>query len=102
MDENNAVEVYKNNTLDFYVNLSGLEDYSDFTAYLTVKKNYHATDALIEKTGTITAEKAEFSIDATDNNIPAGVYYYDVVIESSSEKYTVTQSTYTILKSVKY
>jgi hypothetical protein len=102
----NTIEVYEQNTLPVTCEVSGLGSLSGYTPRLMVKENLDDADseALIDVTGGVTDLIIDFTIPFSDNEITPGVYYYDITLEedAGSEKYTVVQDYYIILKSVRY
>ena len=73
-----------------------------FTSTLTVKELKDDAIALITKTGVIVGNDITFTILDTDNDLDKGVYYYEVTIESSTQKITIAQDRYIIRESIVY
>lgn len=97
---NNKIEVYQNNDKDITCTVSGLS-ITGYTPYLTIKRNTNG-EAIISKTGTIAdPSTAMFSISNTDTSIAAGDYVYDVVIETSTYKYTIVKDRFSVLDGVR-
>ena len=75
---------------------------TSFTATLTVKQNKIDTSALITKTGVISDNDITFTILDTDNDLDKGSYYYEVTLESSTQKLTIAQDRYIVRESIVY
>lgn len=73
-----------------------------FTATLTVKENKADTTTLITKTGVIVDNTITFTVLDTDNDLDKGTYYYEVTIESSTQKLTIAQDRYVVKESIVY
>ena len=73
-----------------------------FTATLTVKELKSDATALITKTGVIVGNDITFTILDTDNDLDKGVYYYEVTIESATQKITIAQDRYIVRESIVY
>lgn len=96
------IEVFEGNTIEVTCTVTGISSLDGFTAKLTVKTDKDATSALFEVDGTITGMDIKFTPTATQNSLVAGMRYYEVTIEKDSEKYTIRQDEYVILKSMIY
>ena len=97
----NEIEIYKGNTQNIIVDVSGLTDLIGYIPYLTVKPEFNET-AVITKTGSVNGLACTFALTNTDTSIVAGDYYYDVVIDNSINKYTVLQDLFQIVDSIKF
>lgn len=75
---------------------------SGFTATLNVKEAKTDTAALITETGTISGNEITFVIPAASNIIDKGTYYYEVVLESTSQKLTVAHERFYVKESLIY
>ncbi|WP_292485842.1 hypothetical protein [Methanohalobium sp.] len=86
----NAINVAKNNTLEFSVvvsNISGLESYE---ATLTVKEYPKSSETKIEVTSTdITDDTITIKVPHEKNNIKAGSYVYGIHISDGTNEYTI-------------
>lgn len=84
-----------------------IKDITDFTVTLTVKKtNTEIADAqaLMQVFGTIVSGvggTARIDISATNSNIPAGNYFYDIQInDDTTEVYTVAYGNFIVLQDI--
>jgi uncharacterized protein YbcV (DUF1398 family) len=102
----NTITVYEGNSMTVecaVLNPDGTDAVlTTFTATLTIKENKGDTAALISSTGTISGNDITFSIDDAVNTLDKGVYYYEVTIENTTDKYTVQQDRLIIKESIKY
>ena len=73
-----------------------------YTATLNVKENKTDTTALITKTGVISDNDITFTLLSTDNDLDKGSYYYEVTIESSTQKLTIAQDRFIVRESIVY
>lgn len=73
-----------------------------FTGTLTVKTNKADTVALITETGTNSSNDITFTITSNDNDLTKGSYYYEVTIESTTEKITIAQDRMIVKESIVY
>lgn len=98
---NNLIEIYQQNSTTITCDVSGITDLINYSGILTVKTNADG-EIVISSTGTISDLKVTFELSYTDTSIAADDYVYDVVVESSVNKYTVVQDTFKVLNSVKF
>jgi hypothetical protein len=75
---------------------------TSFTPTLTVKQNKDDTTALITKTGVISSNDITFTILDTENDLDKGTYYYEVTLESSTQKLTIAQDRFVVRESIVY
>lgn len=101
MATNNRIEVYQQNSKLIVCDVSGLVDLNGYTGTLTVKEDVDG-NIVISNTGSINDLSISFDLSYTDTSIAAKDYIYDVVIESSTNHYTVVQDEFIVLDSVKY
>jgi len=99
----NKITTYQQNTKTIQVDVSGntLANLVGFTPYLTVKIEKDGA-VIIENTGSVDGLQITFTVPYADNSIAADDYIYDVMIESSTAKYTLLQDSYVVVDSVKY
>lgn len=97
------IEVYKGNTINVNVTVSGLSSLAGFTAKMIVKKNKTDADAdkSFEVAGTINALVLSFVITAANNDLDAGGYYYEVYLSDATQFFTVASGSYRVIQSVK-
>lgn len=98
----NKINVYKGNTKNFTCDVSGLADLDDYTPYFTVKSKPNDSTNLIEKEGVIDNLSLNFELSYTDTSLNADTYYYDIVIDSSTKRYTVAQDKFIVIESIRY
>jgi len=81
--------------------VSGLSSLSGYTPSLTVKDDYGGSTTF-EITGSVDGLNVTFKVDPDDNDISAGTYIYEINITDGTDIYTIVQSKYIVLDSVKY
>lgn len=99
----NVIEIYQKNSKTIELTITGLNDISDYTPLLSVKKLESDASTLIFNGGVITdaSGTVSFALLPADTSLAIGDYVYDVNIESSTNTYTVTNNIFTILDSVR-
>lgn len=98
----NAIGIYERCSRTVICTVTGLANLDGYTATLTARVNKDDTAAVIEKTGVIVALVITFTLLPADTNVAAKIYYYDIVIVSATNNYTIIQDELEIKKSVKY
>jgi len=100
---NNRIEIYQNNTLTLACSVIGGLDLTPFTPHLTVKKKASDDIVVLSKTGIVTdpSTTVTFDITITDTAIAAGNYVYDIVIDTSTQAFTIVKDVFVILDGVK-
>ncbi|KPK79342.1 MAG: hypothetical protein AMS27_18100 [Bacteroides sp. SM23_62_1] len=96
----NAIEIYRKNSCKIECTVSGLPSLSGYTGKLTAKVNKDDTEKVIDKTGDIVEFVITFNLTPSDTDKPYKIYHYDVVIDDSTNEYTVVQDLLEIKKSV--
>lgn len=99
----NRIEIYQNNTLTIGCSVFGGLDLTHFTPHLTVKKKASDDAVVLSKIGIITDPSTSMQFDFTmnDTSIAAGNYVYDVVIDTSTQAFTIVKDVFVILDGVK-
>lgn len=100
MATTNQIEVFQGNSLTVTCTVSGLESLAGYTCKLYVKNA--SGDDKIEKTGSVEGLVITFPITADDNNLSAGTYHYEVVIDDDTNFYTVVNDLYVVRESIVY
>ena len=100
---NNRIEIYQNNTTTIACVVVGLSDLSAFTPHLTIKKKASDSTVILTKTGIVSdpSTTVQFDFTTTDTSMAPGNYVYDVVIDTSTQVYTVVKDVFEILDGVK-
>lgn len=98
----NAIEIYERCSRTVICTVTGLANLDGYTATLTARINKDDDDAVIEKAGSIDGLVITFTLLPEDTNETPKIYYYDIVIVSTTNNYTVVQDELEIKKSVKY
>lgn len=102
---NNKIEIYQKNTAGIICEVSTSLDLTGYDTYLEVKKDkdseltFAVTGSLNLISGSYTGS---YTITSTQNDITAGPYFYEIVVESGSNYYTVRQDRYIVKDSIKY
>jgi hypothetical protein len=73
-----------------------------FTATINVRATKSSTTVLITSTGVVAANEITFTIAASSNTLTKGVYYYEIVIESASQKITLAHERFYVKESLIY
>lgn len=98
----NSIQIYKNNSYDLLINISGITNLSAYTAHLTVKDDINSSAVTFTISGTTTDYTILFNILPEHTDIQAKTYNYDIIITNGSTyNRTIEQDILTILKSVK-
>jgi len=97
----NYIDVYQQNDKGIICDVSGLVNLDGYRPAFTVKKSLDGTP-VIEKDGSASGLQISFNLTYEDTSIAAGNYIYDIVIDNSTNRYTVAQDDFTVLDSVKY
>jgi hypothetical protein len=102
----NKLTVYEGNSILITLTVTNSDgtdaDFSGFTVTIHIKQNKDDITDLLDATGSVTNNVVIFSIDATDNDLLMGVYYYEVIAESATEKYTLVQDRLFVKESIVY
>lgn len=100
---NNRIEIYQKNTLTLGCHVTGGLDLTGFTPHLTIKKKASDDTIVLSKTGIVTdpSTTVTFDLSMTDTSIAAGNYVYDIVIDTSTQVFTVVKDVFVILDGVK-
>lgn len=95
-----AITLFKNNKHTVTCTVTGLDDLTDYTSKLIVKKHKIDKTNIIEKTGTIADLVITFDFSATETNVESNKYIYYIIIEKTVlevfTKYTITKDTFEI------
>jgi hypothetical protein len=75
---------------------------SGFTVKLHIMQNKDDYHALLTATGTVSGQGVVFTIPADSNTLDKGTYYYEVVAESSVNKFTLEQDRLFVKESIVY
>ena len=98
----NAIRIYERCSKTVICTVTGLANLDGYTATLTARANKDDTTAVIEETGSIVGLVITFTLLPADTNETAKIYYYDIVIVSATNNYTIVQDELEIKRSVKY
>ena len=98
----NAIEIYQKNSKTVICTVTGLANLIGYTGTLTVKANKYDTTAVITKAGSIVGLVITFTLLPADTDETPKIYYYDIVIASATNNYTIVQDELEIKESVKY
>lgn len=98
----NAIEIYEGNSKTVICTVTGLANLDGYTATLTARANKDDAAAVIEKVGSIVELVITFTLLPADTDETAKIYYYDIVIASATNNYTIVQDELEIKKSVRY
>lgn len=96
----NAIEIYRKNSKSIECTVTGLADLDGYTATLIAKVNKSDTTAVITKTGNIVGRVITFTLTPTLTDVAYKIYHYDIVIDDSTDEYTIVQDVLEIKKSV--
>lgn len=101
---NNRIEIFQNNSKTIGCYITGGLNLSEFTPYLTVKRKASDAEVILQKIGLVSdpSTTVTFELATADTSIAAGDYVYDVVIESSTQIYTVVKDRFSVLDGVKW
>lgn len=99
----NKIELYQNNTITIGCHVVGGLDLTNFTPHLTVKKKASDDNAVLSKIGFVTdpSTTVQFSLLTTDTSMGPGSYVYDIVIDTSTQTYTLVKDVFVIMDGVK-
>lgn len=96
----NQIDVYENNDIKIYVDVTGITSLAGYTATLTVKSSKESAVTLFFVTGTISSLRITFDVSALQNDMDRGYYYFEVTITDGTHKYTLVQDVYNIIESL--
>ncbi len=97
----NAIEIHRNNSVSIDCTVSGLANLIGYTGTLTAKETKDDT-AVITKVGSIVGLVITFALLPASTDVAHKIYYYDIVIVSATNNYTIVQDELEIKESVKY
>ena len=101
----NTIEIYQANTTGLICEISSSISLTGYDTYFQVRKE---KDGIVyaEDTGSLTlysgSYTGSYSLSATDTDIEAGHYFYEITVESGSSQYTVQQNNFNVKDSIKY
>lgn len=102
----NKLIVYEGNTIIITLTVTNSDgtatDFSAYTVTLHIKQNKDDATDLISETGSITNNVVVFTVDAADNDLLKGVYYYEVTAGAVGEAYTLVQDRLIVKESIVY
>lgn len=100
---NNRIEIFQHNTMTLGCHVVGGLDLSYFTPILTVKQKSSDILSVLSKTGIVTdpSTTVTFSFLTVDTSMAPGSYVYDIVIDASTETYTLVKDVFVIKDGVK-
>jgi len=98
---NNVINIYKNNSATIDCSVSGIASLSGYRPTMNVKKDFE-DEILLTKDGSVDGFKITFLLRPTDTSLAYGEYMYDIIIDNSTNIYTVLQDKFIITNSVKY
>lgn len=87
--KDSTLNVPKNNTFEFTVEVEGLSDLTGYTATLTVKKKLKGDLVFSVESTDFTDNIMIISVPATNNNIAAGAYVYGINLSDGTNNYTL-------------
>jgi hypothetical protein len=101
---NNTIELYQNNSTILTCTIVGGLNLTWFNSHLTVKTKASDTVALLSKDGFVSdpSTSVVFYLTSTDTSLNAGSYVYDIVIDSSTQLFTIVKDSFIVLNGVKY
>lgn len=103
------LEFYQGNTWLFDVSLNDNDIDTSYTAKFALRDDFDSS-ILIDIDSSITeyvdgstyTYKTHFEIPYSDTNLSPGEYYYDVVVDNSTNRFTASQDILNVLKSNRY
>jgi hypothetical protein len=103
----NKITVYEGNTIPITLTVTDPDgvavDMEDYTITITVKAAKDDSEVLIEQEAAlIETNVVTITIDADDNTLEDGTYYYEVTAELGDEKYTLVQDRFVVRESMLY
>ena len=102
MSAANKITAYEGNDLKVICNVTGISSLSGYTATFVVKKYTSDSIALIQVTGSIVNLQITFDIPQEDNDMDYGSYWYEVIIDNGTNRYTLQQDQYYLKESIVY
>lgn len=100
----NRIEIYQGNTTTLACHVTGNVDLSRFTSYLTVKRKASDVEPVLSMVGFVpdpSGSTVQFPLSSVDTSFGPGSYVYDVVIDASTEVYTLVKDAFVILDGVR-
>jgi hypothetical protein len=98
------ISIYRGNSViikcDVFEPDGSPKDLADFTSTIYVKRKKSQAGYDLEKEGVNAGNEITFSLTASDTQLPASTYYYEIRIESLTEIFTVTVDILQILDSL--
>jgi len=100
----NRIKIYQNNTTTIACTVIGGLDLTGFTPHFTVKGKASDIGTLLSKTGIVSdpSTTVTFAFTSIDTSMAPGSYVYDVVIDTSTQTYTLVKDIFEILDGVRY
>ena len=101
----NEITIYQSNTTGITCEISSSISLAGFNTYFQVRKEKDGT-VYIEDTGSLVLYSGSYTgaydLTAAETDVTSGHYYYEIVVESGSDKYTVRQEDFIVKNSIKY
>ncbi len=97
----NSIKIYKGNTFVFTVEVSAGFALAAYAGILTVKDKFDGT-SYVSNVGSLDASTYTFTLSYTDTSINNDKYIYDIIIDNSTNRYTVLQDYFDVTDSVKF
>ena len=101
----NEITIFQNNTTGITCEISSSITLANYDTFFQVRKEKDAV-VFIEDTGSLVLYSGSYTgaydLSADDTDIESGHYYYEIVVESGSNKYTVMQEDFIVKNSIKY
>ena len=100
------IDVYQGTTKQFTVKVEtgAFNNLNGYSGLLSVKESRSTPDSLLTKVPTIATDAStmNFALCYTDTSINPGIYFYDIVIDNCTNRYTALQDLFEVVDSVRY
>lgn len=94
------LQITKGRDVTLYGTVTDMESLDGFTVTFTMKKKLSDSTATITKGCTVEGLNITIPLTFTETDVPAGVYLFDVVAQSSEYKYELASESIEVVQGV--